>query len=94
MASIIQHAGRLFNIALEAANGIKVGEHDRHQQAALVSLVFAVVSLEAFLNESVELAEVCPISGGQWGIMLVSAQNFFLLGLREAQAKPPRRTHG
>lgn len=62
MASTIQHAGRLFNIALEAANGIKAGEHDRHQQVALVSLVFAVVSLEAFLNEAVELAEMCLIS--------------------------------
>jgi hypothetical protein len=62
MASTIQHAGRLFYIALEAANGIKAGEHDRHQQAALVSLVFAVVSLEAFLNEAVELAEMCLAS--------------------------------
>jgi hypothetical protein len=62
MASTIQNAGRLFSVALEAANSIKAGEHDRHQQAALVSLVFAVVSLEAFVNEAVELAYMCLVS--------------------------------
>jgi hypothetical protein len=62
MASTIQHAGRLFNVALQAANNIKAGWRDRHQEAALVSLVFAVVSLEAFFNEAVELAEMCLTS--------------------------------
>jgi hypothetical protein len=33
-------------------------------------------------------------SGGQWGLMLESAQGFFLLGLKEAHAKPRRRNHG
>lgn len=62
MASTVQHAGRLFNIALEAANSIKAREHDRHQEPALVTLVFSVVSLEAFLNEAVELADMCLAS--------------------------------
>ena len=62
MASTIQQAGSLFNVALASANGITAGENDGFQQAALVSLVFAVVSLEAFFNETVELANMVLIS--------------------------------
>lgn len=62
MASTIQNAGRLFRIALEAADSIMVSERNSGQQAALVSLVFAVISLEAFINEMVELAKLCVIS--------------------------------
>jgi hypothetical protein len=63
MAATIQNAGRLFRIAVASADSITAGEHHGHQQAALVSLVFAVVSLEAFFNESVGLANLCLISG-------------------------------
>jgi hypothetical protein len=62
MASTIQNAGRLFNIAVKSTGTITANERDGHQQAALVSLVFAVVSLEAFFNETVELANLCIIS--------------------------------
>ena len=62
MASTIQNAGQLFNIALTAADSIAAGEHDGHQQAALTSLIFSVVTLEAFFNETVELANLCGVS--------------------------------
>jgi hypothetical protein len=62
MAATIQNAGRLFRIAVNAVDSITTGERDGHQQASLVSLVFAVVSLEAFFNETVELANLCVIS--------------------------------
>lgn len=62
MASTIQQAGSLFSIALKSADSITVGKRNGHQRAALVSLVFAVVSLEAFFNEAVELANMALIS--------------------------------
>jgi hypothetical protein len=62
MAATIQQAGSLFNIALKSADSITAGERDGHQQTALVSLVFAVVSLEAFFNETVELANMTLVS--------------------------------
>jgi len=62
MASTIQQAGSLFSIALRSADSIAVDERNGHQRAALVSLVFAVISLEAFFNETVELANMALIS--------------------------------
>jgi hypothetical protein len=62
MASTVQSAGELFSIACKSADGITAGHRDGHQRAALVSLVFAVISLEAFFNETVELARLSVIS--------------------------------
>jgi hypothetical protein len=63
MASTVQQAGSLFGVALRAADSITADEHAGHQQSALVSLVFSVVSLEAFLNETVELANMALYLG-------------------------------
>src|ERR1700722_12335572 len=46
----------LFGVALAAARSIKASPRDGGQQAALVSIVFSVVALEAFFNEATELA--------------------------------------
>jgi hypothetical protein len=59
MASTIQNAGRLFRVATAATDSVTAADRDGHQQAALVSLVFAVIAVEAFFNEAVGLAELC-----------------------------------
>jgi hypothetical protein len=46
----------LLGVAADAASSIKAYPRDGGQKAALVSIVFAVVALEAFLNETTELA--------------------------------------
>jgi hypothetical protein len=51
-------AGMLFNVALQAAKSIKVDDpRAGGQLPALTSIVFSVISLEAFLNEMTESAE-------------------------------------
>jgi hypothetical protein len=51
-------AGMLFNVALQAAKSIKAADPRAGGQiAALTSIVFSVISLEAFLNEMTESAE-------------------------------------
>jgi|SRR5579864_5374147 len=65
MASTIQNAGRLFQIAVKSADSITAKERASRQQSALVSLVFAVVTLEGFFNETVELANMCLIGEQQ-----------------------------
>jgi hypothetical protein len=51
-------AGRLFNVALQAAKSIKADDpRAGGQLPALTSIVFSVISLEAFLNEMTESAE-------------------------------------
>ena len=51
-------AGMLFDIALQAAKSIKVDDpRAGGQLPALTSIVFSVISLEAFLNEMTESAE-------------------------------------
>jgi hypothetical protein len=49
-------AGTVFGIAVASAKGINAPPRQGGKDAALVSLVFAEASLEAFLNESIELA--------------------------------------
>jgi hypothetical protein len=63
VASTVQQAGSLFHVAVKAADSITADEHAGHQQPALISLVFSVVSLEAFLNEIVELANMALYLG-------------------------------
>lgn len=46
----------IFDIALEAAKSISAPRREGGKREALVSVVFAAVSLEAFLNELTELA--------------------------------------
>src|SRR5262249_40214474 len=46
----------LFSVALQAAKSITAPRLRGAQQPALTSIVFAVVSLEAWINEAVELA--------------------------------------
>ncbi len=46
----------IFDIALEAAKRIDAPRREGGKREALISVVFAAVSLEAFLNELVELA--------------------------------------
>jgi hypothetical protein len=46
----------LFGVAQDAAKSITAPPRDGGQQAALISVVFSVVALEAFLNEATELA--------------------------------------
>lgn len=51
-------AGMLFNVALQAEKSIKVDNpRAGGQLPALTSIVFSVISLEAFLNEMTESAE-------------------------------------
>jgi hypothetical protein len=50
------NAGSIFGIAVASAKGINAPPRQGGKDAALVSLVFAEASLEAFLNESIELA--------------------------------------
>jgi hypothetical protein len=51
-------AGMLFNVALQTAKGIKADDpRAGGQLPALTSIVFSVISLEAFLNEMTESAE-------------------------------------
>jgi hypothetical protein len=47
----------IFEIALEAAKRINAPRREGGKREALVSIVFAAVSLEAFLNELIELAQ-------------------------------------
>ena len=47
----------IFEIALEAAKRINAPRREGEKREALVSVVFAAVSLEAFLNELIELAQ-------------------------------------
>jgi hypothetical protein len=47
----------IFDIALEAAKRINAPRREGGKREALVSVVFAAVSLEAFLNELIELAQ-------------------------------------
>lgn len=52
----IFETGVLFGVALDAARSIKASPRAGGQHSALVSIVFSVVALEAFLNEVTELA--------------------------------------
>ena len=45
------HAGVLFGIAVDSARNIQAQPRKGGQKAALVSIVFSVVALEAFMNE-------------------------------------------
>jgi len=47
----------IFELALEAAKRINAPRREGGKRDALVSVVFAAVSLEAFLNELIELAQ-------------------------------------
>ena len=47
----------LFDMALDAANRINAPQREGGKRDALISIVFAAISLEAFLNELVELAQ-------------------------------------
>jgi hypothetical protein len=59
-ASRTLETGTLFGIAVEAAKEIKAAPRTGDQRDALVSVVFSVVALEAFLNEITEHAqEMC-----------------------------------
>jgi hypothetical protein len=48
--------GVLFSVAVDAASGIKAPLRAGGQRAALTSIVFSVVALEAFMNEMTEYA--------------------------------------
>jgi hypothetical protein len=50
-------AGMLFNVALNAAKSINAEARTGGQLPTLTSVVFSVISLEAFLNEMTESAE-------------------------------------
>jgi hypothetical protein len=52
----IFETGVLLGIAADAARSIEASPRDGGQKGALISIVFAVVALEAFLNETTELA--------------------------------------
>jgi hypothetical protein len=56
-ASTTLETGTLFGIAVDAARDIKAAPRDGAQRKALISIVFSVVALEAFLNEITEQAE-------------------------------------
>ena len=56
MPGRILEAQALFSIAVEAARGIAGELRASGQTAALTSIVFSVISLEAFLNEAREVA--------------------------------------
>jgi hypothetical protein len=47
----------VFDVALEAAKSISAPPRTGGQRSALISIVFAAMSLEAFLNELIELAQ-------------------------------------
>ena len=47
----------VFHIALDAAKSIAAPLRKGGERAALISVVFAAVSLEAFFNELVEMAQ-------------------------------------
>jgi len=49
-------SGVLFGVAVNSAAGIQAPPRKGGQLAALVSLVFSVVAIEAFLNEAAEMA--------------------------------------
>lgn len=53
----VPNTGALFSLAVNAAKGIEASRRVGGQPAALVSVVFAAASLEAFLSESAYLAE-------------------------------------
>jgi|ERR1700680_1577301 len=53
----VPNTGALFSLAVGAAKGIDAPSRAGGQGAALVSIVFAAASLEAFLSESAYLAE-------------------------------------
>ena len=55
--SRVLNAEVIFNVALDAAKSMTAPLRDGGQRAALVSVIFAAVSLEAFLNELIELAQ-------------------------------------
>jgi hypothetical protein len=59
VAARLLDAGSIFSIAIGAAKGIDAPRREGGKMAALVSVVFAQTSLEAFLNESIELADDC-----------------------------------
>jgi hypothetical protein len=48
--------GSLLGIALDAARSIKAPSRQGRQRPALISIVFSVVALEAFINELTERA--------------------------------------
>jgi hypothetical protein len=52
----IFETGSLMGVALDAARSIKTPARHGGQKPALISIVFSVVSLEAFMNELTELA--------------------------------------
>lgn len=56
MPTRVFEAGVLFGVAVEAAHSIKASPRTGGQRPALVSIVFSVVSLEAFFNEITEAA--------------------------------------
>jgi hypothetical protein len=49
-------AGMLFNVACDHAQLIEASPREGNQKAALVSIIFSVLTLEAFLNELAEFA--------------------------------------
>jgi hypothetical protein len=48
--------GILFGVAVDAAKEIKASPRDGGQRSALVSIIFSVAAIEAFINEITELA--------------------------------------
>jgi hypothetical protein len=52
----IFETGSLLGVALDAARSIKAPARHGGQKSALISIVFSVVALEAFINELTELA--------------------------------------
>lgn len=59
VAGFTRSAGHLFGIAREACAETKGGAHDREtgRQKALISVVFSVATLEAFINELAGMAD-------------------------------------
>ena len=56
-SSRVLNTEAIFEIALEAAKRINAPRREGGKREALVSVVFAAVSLEAFVNELIELAQ-------------------------------------
>jgi hypothetical protein len=56
MPGRVLEAGALFDVALQAARSIVDEPRQGNQTTSLISIVFVVVSLEAFLNESAGVA--------------------------------------
>jgi hypothetical protein len=54
-------AGLLFSIAIDAVRAIKVEPRTGGQRSALVGVVFSVIALESFVNESAS-----PFSTWMW----------------------------